>query len=68
VWGILAIFICGPVFGIIAIVKANKVKKLIAEDPRYGGEGYATAGLVLGIIALVLFVLIVLLQLAGGLG
>jgi ABC-type phosphate transport system permease subunit len=66
VYGILALFICGPLFGTIAIVKANKVKRFIAENPQYGGEGYATAGLVLGIVALVLFALVVLFQLASG--
>jgi hypothetical protein len=60
VCGIIGLFICGIVLGIIAIVKANEAKRAIAADPRYTGGGMATAGLVLGIIDLVLHVLVAL--------
>lgn len=51
VFGILGFFICGFVFGWMAISNANKAKQQIAADPdRYDGEGLATAGLILGAI------------------
>jgi predicted Zn finger-like uncharacterized protein len=54
VWGILGLFICGFIFGIVAITQANSAKKLIAANPElYTGEGIATAGMVMGIIDLV---------------
>ena len=65
VYGILGFFICGIIFGIVAIVKAKDAKTLIATDPRYGGGGMATAGMVLGIIDLVAWVLIIIGR-AGG--
>ncbi len=57
VCGIIGIFICGIVLGIIAIVNANKAKRTIGSDPRYGGAGMAQAGLILGIIAIILNVI-----------
>jgi hypothetical protein len=57
VCGIIGLFLFGIVLGIVAIVNANKAKRLIASDPRYGGGGMATAGLILGIICLVAFVI-----------
>jgi hypothetical protein len=43
------------IFGIIAIVLANSAKAAIKKNPGvYEGEGLATAGMVLGIVALVL--------------
>jgi len=53
VYGIIGLFICGIVLGIVAIVKANEAKRAMAADPRYGGGGMATAGFVLGIISVV---------------
>jgi len=55
VYGILGFFCF--FLGIIAIVKANEAKRAIAGDPRYGGGGMATAGLVLGIVTIVLGVI-----------
>lgn len=66
VWGILGFFICGLIFGIVAISNANKAKKLIQAQPDiYTGEGLATAGLVIGIIDLVVWGLIMLTKIAG---
>jgi len=60
--GILFSCVCfiGLILGIVAIVKANEARRAIAEDPRYSGQGMATAGLVLGIISLALSGLTVL--------
>jgi uncharacterized protein DUF4190 len=49
-------FILGP----IAIVKGNSAKKHIAADPRYDGEGIATAAQVIGWIEVGLSVLYIL--------
>lgn len=53
VFGILGIFICGLIFGAVAIQKADEAKTAIAADPSLTGAGMATTGKVLGIIALV---------------
>ena len=56
VFGILGFFICGFVFGWMAISNANKAKKDIAADPdRYSGGGLATAGLIMGVLDIVLW-------------
>jgi hypothetical protein len=53
VWGIVSLFICGIICGFVAIAKSNEAKKAIAANPRYGGAGMATAGMVLGILGLI---------------
>jgi hypothetical protein len=60
VLGIVGLFVCGVILGPLAISQANKAKQAMASDPRYGGEGLATAGTVLGIIAIVGFVVVML--------
>jgi len=57
VCGIIGVvFSCaGLILGIIAIRRSNKARRTIREHPHtYGGDGVATAGLVLGIIATVI--------------
>lgn len=51
VFGILGLFICGIIFGAVAISKADAAKKAIAANPAYEGAGYATAGRILGIVS-----------------
>lgn len=53
VCGVLGIFVCGIIFGLVAIQKADEAKTAIAADPSLTGGGLATTGKVLGIIALV---------------
>jgi hypothetical protein len=55
--GIISLLCCGILLGPFAIVNANKAKQAIAMDPTLTGGGMATAGMVLGIIALVLNVI-----------
>jgi hypothetical protein len=62
--GILAFFCCGLVLGPMAIVNANKAKEAIAMDPSLQGGGMATAGMVLGIISLILNVIGVIARVA----
>jgi hypothetical protein len=54
VLGIIGLVLCGVILGPIAIVQANNAKRAIANDPSMGGQGFATAGTILGVIALVL--------------
>ena len=62
--GILSFFCCGILLGPFAIVNANKAKQAIAMDPTLTGGGMATAGMVLGIIALILNVIGIIARLA----
>lgn len=52
IYGLIGLFVCGPILGPAAIAEANKAKAAIKRDPRLEGEGLATAGYVLGILAL----------------
>ena len=54
-YGIIGLFFFGIVLGWVAMSKSKQAKRLIASSPRYGGEGMATAGYVLGVIDVVLF-------------
>jgi Domain of unknown function (DUF4190) len=64
IMGILSLFCCGILLGPFAIVQANKAKQAIAMDPTLRGGGMATAGMILGIIALILNVLGIVARLA----
>src|ERR1044072_4426716 len=56
-YAIIGIFCFGFVLGPMAIVKGTNAKKAIAEDPRYEGEGLATAAQIIGSIVSLLSVL-----------
>ena len=56
-YSIVGIFCFGIILEPIAISKALKAKKMIAMNPRLTGSGKATAALIIGIVALVLWVL-----------
>ena len=62
VCGIIGLFLFGVILGIIAISMSMKAKRAIAADPMYGGGGLATAGLVLGIIDLIGFVVVLMMR------
>ena len=62
VFGILAFFLCGIIFGLVAIQKADEAKTAVAADPSLTGGGIATTGKVLGIIALVVWGLGLIMQ------
>ncbi|HEX9775383.1 MAG TPA: DUF4190 domain-containing protein [Actinomycetota bacterium] len=49
--GILSVVLCGIVTGVPAIIIGNNAKRKIAMDRSLGGEGMATAGIVLGWIS-----------------
>ena len=56
-YAIIGIFCFGIILEPIAINKALKAKKLIAANPNLTGEGKANAALVIGILALILWVI-----------
>ena len=62
--GIVSLVCCGIVLGPLAIINANKAKQAIAMDPSLGGGGMATAGMILGIISLVLNVIAIIARLS----
>jgi RNA polymerase subunit RPABC4/transcription elongation factor Spt4 len=65
VYGIVGLLVCGLILGIVAISKSNQAKAAIRSNPRYGGEGLATAGFVMGIIDIVAWAIIVVLQVSA---
>src|SRR5262245_44228671 len=60
VYGLIGLFICGVIFGPIALIKSAEARQAIAQDPTLDGGGLATAGLVLGIIDIVAWAMIML--------
>lgn len=61
VLGIVGFIVCGVVFGPIAIAQASSAKRELALNPYiYKGGGFATAGMVLGILDLVAFALLMM--------
>lgn len=65
VWGIVSLFICGIVCGIVAITKSRAAKDAIAHNPMYTGGGMATAGFVLGIIGIIGWALLLIFRLSS---
>jgi hypothetical protein len=56
VCGIVGLFVCGPVLGVVAIVLAIQARREIdLSHGRVGGDGMATTGFILGIIDVALF-------------
>lgn len=64
VLGIVSIFAFGFIAGVIAIILGVLARKEIDADPSLGGRGLATAGLVLGIIGIVLWALVLVVWVA----
>jgi hypothetical protein len=56
-YAIIGIFCFGIVLEPIAISKALKAKKMMAMNPRLSGSGKATAAIIIGIVALILWIL-----------
>lgn len=68
VLGILGCICCGIFTGIPAIILGKMAQNEIdASGGAQGGRGMATAGFILGIVAIVLFVIGVILNLSGAL-
>lgn len=56
-FSIIALFCFGFIIGPLAISKASKAKKMIALNPQLTGSGKATAATVIGIVAVVVWLL-----------
>jgi len=62
VCGIIGLLVCGIILGPLAISNSNKAKSAIAMDPTLGGEGLATAGMVLGVIDIIGWAIVLLMR------
>ena len=61
--GIISLFCCGVVLGPVAIVLSNQAKNEIAYSRgMQTGEGMAKAGLILGIVGIVGWVLLIIVR------
>ena len=56
-YSIIGIFCFGIILEPVAISKALKAKKMMAMNPRLTGSGKATAALIIGIVALLLWII-----------
>ena len=56
-YAIIGIFCFGIILEPIAISKALKARKMIAENPALAGSGKANAALIIGIISLIMWVI-----------
>jgi hypothetical protein len=67
VCGILSILCCGLITGIPAIITGYMAKNNVDTNPnQYSGRGMALAGMILGSIGTVLFIIGIILQIALG--
>ncbi len=57
VLSLVGLVVCGIILEILALVYASKAKTAIRQNPQLTGSGMATAGMVIGIIGLVLGVI-----------
>lgn len=64
-YAIIGIFCFGFILGPMAIVKGTSAKKAIAMDPRYDGEGMATAAQIVGGLVCLLYIVNILLAIVG---
>lgn len=62
IFAIIGLFCFGIILGPLAIAKAQKAKKMIAENPKMTGSGKATAATILGIVEIVLWGLGIILR------
>lgn len=65
-FAIIGLFCFGIILGPLAIIKGTSAKRTIAMDPRYDGEGIATAAQILGGIEVALYVLGIFGAILGG--
>lgn len=65
VFAIIGLFICGIILGPLAISKSNEARAAMQMDPTLGGEGLATAGKVIGIIAIIGWAIALMYRVSG---
>jgi hypothetical protein len=61
-YAIVSLFCFGIILGPIAISKASKARKMIALNPRLTGSGKTTAAMVIGIVAIILWLLSIVIK------
>ncbi len=64
-YAIIGLFCFGIILEPIAIIKANKAKQMMAQNPRLTGSGKATAAMTIAIIGLVIWVLGIIARVAA---
>jgi hypothetical protein len=64
-YAIIGIFCFGIILGPMAIAKGASAKKQIAMDPRYEGEGMATAAQIIGGIVCLIYVINLIVLISG---
>ncbi len=62
---IVSIFCCGIILAPLAISDASNAKKVIDRDPSLTGRGLATAAQIIGVMALIFWVISLLIRLGG---
>jgi hypothetical protein len=65
IYSIIGLFCFGVILGPIAISKGSKALNIIKNEPGYSGKGKATAGVVIGIIDLVGWLLGLIIRFSG---
>lgn len=59
IFGLLGLFCCGPIAGVIGLILSGIGLYQIGQEPeRYTGRGYAIAGVVLSIVDLIMFAIL----------
>lgn len=59
VWGLLAIFICGPIGGILAIVYGGRTVREVEESGgTLGGKGLGRFAQIVGWLSVVIYILV----------
>ena len=54
---VVSIFCCGIILSPLSLIKADKARKMIAEDSRLQGSGKVTAAILISSLALILSIL-----------
>jgi hypothetical protein len=63
VWGLVGLFICGLILGVVAIRKSKQARDLIKAQPEvYSGQGLAVAGRVIGIIDVIVWLIAIVIR------
>jgi len=65
IYSLVGLFCFGFILGPIAIAKGSKALNIIRDDPGYTGKGKATAGIVIGIIDIVGWLLGLIIRFSG---
>jgi hypothetical protein len=56
-YAIIGLFLAGFILGWVAISKGNKALNIIRNDPGYKGKGLAMAGIIMGILDIIAWII-----------